>query len=165
MSEKDNERAKDQARLQLESIKVMVARLSHCDNCSDPECNLPDKEIFDGLEEYYQEGKKASTEDREKYHDRDDAEEDINNDPLSVEVRTNWHDPGDTENKPTEYNILLCTGGPAVRIIGDLDDHGWPDNANLEYQDWFTSWARYPLESSDEDDLLTYARHFYFDSL
>jgi len=31
--------------------------------------------------------------------------------------------------------ILLCTGGPVVRIVGDLSQHHEPDSARLEYQD------------------------------
>ena len=93
----------------------------------------------------------------------DEAKEAITEGPLSVQVRSDWHEPGDGNDKPTEYNILLCTGGPAVRIIGDLDEHGQPENAKLEYQNWFTPWIRYANTSIDEDTaLLNYAREFYF---
>ncbi|MDR6858912.1 hypothetical protein J2W96_005244 [Variovorax guangxiensis] len=44
--------------------------------------------------------------------------------------------PSDDE----EFEILLCTGGPTVRIVGDLDHHGEPDRARIEYQDWFEPW-------------------------
>ena len=95
--------------------------------------------------------------------DGQDPAERIHEDPLSVEVRSDWHSPGDGNDKPTEYNILLCTGGPAVRIIGELDEHGQPETATIEYQDWFTPWERY-LDTSDEEDevLLTYAQQFYY---
>ena len=58
--------------------------------------------------------------------------------------------------------ILLCTGGPAVRIVGDLNEHGEPDTARIEYQDWFTYWERLPIKREQEDLLLDYARCFYF---
>jgi len=95
--------------------------------------------------------------------DGQDPAERIHEDPLSVEVRSDWHSPGDGNDKSTEYMILLCTGGPAVRIIGELDEYGQPETAKIEYQDWFTPWVRYANTSSEEDEtLLTYARQFYY---
>lgn len=92
---------------------------------------------------------------------RDLAMQRIQEDALSVEVRTGWHMPGDTEaSKPEEYTILLSTGGPATRIIGELDQYGEPKTARLEAQDWFTPWTEY--RESDESVLLEYARCFYF---
>jgi hypothetical protein len=59
--------------------------------------------------------------------------------------------------------ILLCTGGPAVRVFGTLDEHMQPDSARLEYQDWFTPWAPYVCPTEAESDaLLTYCQQFYF---
>lgn len=92
--------------------------------------------------------------------DRDDAEQRIQEDALSVEVRSDWHYPGDG-SEPTEFQILLCTGGPAVRIMGELDQ-GEPVRAWLEYQDWFTPWTERVNQDGDHDALLTYARCFYF---
>lgn len=164
----DAERAKEQAKAQLESILGMVKRLEHCPDCtgeSDGEegCQLSDAEILEGINIYFKEGMTASDEDRESYHNEEEARQAISEDPLSVEVRADWHTPGEDENKPTEYCILLCTGGPAVRIIGDLDEHQQPDTANLEYQDWFTPWIKYYDTNEEEDEaLLTYARQFYF---
>ena len=95
--------------------------------------------------------------------DGQDPHERIQEGPLAVEVRSDWHSPGDGNDKPTEYNILLCTGGPAVRIIGKLDGHGYPETAEIEYQDWFTPWVRYANTNSEEDEaLLSYARQFYY---
>jgi len=100
---------------------------------------------------------------KEEEIDGQDPHERIQEDPLSVEVRSDWHEPGDGNAKPTEYTVLLCTGGPAVRIIGKLGEHGQPETAKIEYQDWFTPWVRYANTSSEEDDaLLTYARQFYY---
>ena len=59
--------------------------------------------------------------------------------------------------------ILLCWGGPAVQIVGTLDDDNQPDSAELQYQDWFTSWIDYPLTQDDEADVLLYAAEFSFD--
>ena len=163
MGKQEDTRAKDQARLQLDSLVVMVKRLEHCQECDGTDCPLPDKEILEGINICYQDGMTASEEDRAQYHNEDEVREEINEDPLSVEVRSDWHSPGDGNDKPTEYNILLCTGGPAVRIIGKLDGHGQPETAEIEYQDWFTPWVRYANTNSEEDEaLLPYARQFYY---
>ena len=162
-TESKTDNAENQARAQLEPIVEMVKRLEHCQNCQGDNCELTDAEIYAGLELWYKEGDKATDEQREQYHDDDSARESITDDPLSVEVRTDWYTPGDSDNNPTEYNILLCTGGPACRIIGDLDEHGQPDRARIEYQDWFTPWIELvSITSEERDALLTYAQQFYF---
>jgi len=162
---KDQERAKEQARAQLNSIIDMVKRLEHCKDCTGEDCNLTDAEIYAGINLFFEEGKsKATAEERTEYHDEEQARQQIEEDPLSVQVRTDWHTPGEHE-EAAEYEILLCTGGPACRIIGDLDDYQQPDTAHIEYQDWFTPWVRYSNTTSEEDEaLLTYAQQFYFSS-
>lgn len=97
----------------------------------------------------------------------DEARQRIHEDALSVEVRSGWYSPmGDgNPSKPEEYQILLCTGGPAVRIVGELNDYCEPVKAVLECQDWFTPWT--PVrgilpDPNWEEVLLTYARCFYF---
>ena len=61
--------------------------------------------------------------------------------PLEVLVRSPWYSPYDNAS-PAEYQILLCTGGPAVRITGRLEN-GSPVSANLEYRDRFQPWIEY----------------------
>lgn len=91
---------------------------------------------------------------------RDDAEQRIQEDALSVQVRGDWRDPGDSSGDvPTEFELLLCTGEPATRIRGELDG-GMPRRAWLEVQDWGTPWTQY--FDIEQDTLLTYARCFYF---
>lgn len=93
-------------------------------------------------------------------------------DPLEVTVRTGWHAPG-SDADAEEYCILLSTGGPASRIIGELDQFGQPETARLEVQDWGTPWtdaARDAMASAStleewqaiQPVLLAYAREFYF---
>jgi len=151
--EQDKDRARDQAKAQLESITEMIKRLEHCQACTDlgylDDCNEGG-------------GGGDSWEDAESYHDADLAKQAISEDPLEVSTRSGWHSPGAEEVGDAEYLILLCTGGPAVRITGQLDEHGEPDSARLEYQDWFTPWAGYPTNRAQEQTLLTYARQFYF---
>lgn len=93
----------------------------------------------------------------------------IEEDALSVLVRSDWFEPcsGQKDRKAHEYEILLCTGGPACRIIGELSEHGEPETARLEVQDWFQPWtAMRPLVSNGDYDsesiMLEYARCFYF---
>ena len=90
---------------------------------------------------------------------QDDASERIQESPLSIEVRSGWANCGDALNAE-EFQILLCTGGPAVRILGELDQHGQPDRAWIEYQDWGTPWTQY--FDADGATLVRYAQQFYF---
>ena len=61
---------------------------------------------------------------------------------LSVDIRDGWRSPGDRGSvEPTEFQILLTTGGPALRIIGELND-GDASRCWMEYQDWGTPWTR-----------------------
>lgn len=102
--------------------------------------------------------------------DDESARTEIIEHPLSVQVRDGWRDP-DSAGEPEEYQILLCTGGPAVRIVGSLDRYCEPETAELEYQDWWRPWTRWrPTDPRDsrhlledfEPTLLAYARCFYF---
>jgi hypothetical protein len=130
--EDDLARAKDQAQAQYQSIVEMVAAL-----------NLA--RMNDNDEAF------------------EDAEQTIHEDALSVEVRSDWYSPGSvTERVATEYRILLCTGGPACQIIGNLSEYGEPETARIQYQDWFTPWTDYRLTSEQEEIVLTYARCFYY---
>jgi hypothetical protein len=91
---------------------------------------------------------------------RDDASERIQDGPLSVQVRSGWYSPGETP-EAEEFEILLCTGGPAVRILGELDEHHQPSRAWIEYQDWGTPWTHY-YEKDSGEVLLAYCQQFYF---
>jgi hypothetical protein len=81
---------------------------------------------------------------------REDVMQEIQEDPLSVQVRGGWKE------------LLLCTGGPAVRIVGDLGQYGEPDSANIEYQDWFTPWTKLAMRREEREYVIEYARQFYF---
>jgi len=130
--EKEQEHAKEQAKLQYESIAEIV------------------KELRDARE----------SDDNDAV---DIAERRMDESPLDIQVRSDWHSPG-TENTNAEYSILLCTGGPACRITGELNQYCEPETARIEYQDWFTAWADWPLDSAQEAVVLEYAQHFYFDN-
>lgn len=97
----------------------------------------------------------------ENEDERENAEQQIQEGPLSVLVRDGWHQPGQLSDEGAcEYEILLSTGGPALRIYGQIGDYFEPQSAELQAQDWGTPWTRVP--DCDEDVLLTYAQQFYF---
>lgn len=123
-----------------------------CETLTDAENFLytwPDREEFEDLKR-----------DAGEFANREEVEERIQEDPLSVQVRSGWYSPGETP-EPGQFEILLCTGGPAVRIMGELDQHNEPAGAWLEYQDWGTPWTLY-YEQGAGDVLVEYARQFYF---
>lgn len=88
--------------------------------------------------------------------------------PLSVQVRGKWYEPGsDWQDaaKPVEYEILLSTGGPALRLRGDLGLHGEPETADLEMQDWGVPWREYTGDAwtaHSRDALMWFAGLFYY---
>lgn len=117
-------------------------------------------------------------------NDYEDAQQRIHESVLSVEVRSGWYLPGET-HAPAEFSILLSTGGPALRLIGELSEDGQPETARLEHQNWGTPWTPVRLwdlahivdpawgespilagQSSAYDKaeayLLDFARQFYF---
>lgn len=142
----EDERAIDQARAQLSSIEDMMDRLKHAQECTEDDCKRTD--AYGG--------------DSEEYHDEDSARQAIEESPLSVQVRADWHDSTAQNQKPDEYLILLCTGGPAIRITGGLSEHGEPESSIIQYQDWFTPWETYSVTLKEEETLLKYAQCFYF---
>jgi hypothetical protein len=101
---------------------------------------------------------------REHLDDEEQCERISSEDALEVSVRGDWHTPGDNEgSKPTEYFILLGTGGPASRIRGELNEYAMPTSAEYEYQDWFKPWTTAnDLSNEEESTLLEYAQQFWF---
>lgn len=89
--------------------------------------------------------------------DADEARDRVTEDPLSVEVRSGWVSVGQ-EMSPDENRIVLCTGGPHVEIIGDLDQYGMPSRARIVYCDWGDSGELFDF---DHGAVLTYAPQFF----
>lgn len=92
---------------------------------------------------------------------REDVERAIQEDPLSVEVRSGWVTPG-AELESEDFRIVLCTGGPHVEIIGELDRYRQPCRAWLQYNGWFIPMTERVNEPGDQETLLAYASQFYF---
>jgi len=142
-----------QAAAQMSSISEMVAALNcDYDRLADLREEVTTSEEAVELHEL--------EEDAGDCESHDEALERIHNDPLSVEVRSGWHEPGG-DNTPSEFRIVLCTGGPHVELLGDLDEYGQPDRVYMRYADWGES-GEYHGENFDHDALLAYAQCFYF---
>lgn len=117
---------------------------------------------FDSIREMVETYESARGQENEQ--EAEEAEQAIHDDPLSVMVRSDWYAVGSDIPKPAEFEILLCTGGPAVRILGELDEHYQPVKAIIQHQDWFKPWTDWqPSGASDKQEiLLAYCRQFYF---
>lgn len=75
-----------------------------------------------------------------EYASQEEALQAMLENPLDISFRSGWTSSPE-DMTPEEFQILLCTGGPAVRIIGELDFHGQPYRAWIEFQDWGTPWT------------------------
>ena len=92
------------------------------------------------------------------FEDADDLRQRIEEMPLSVQVRDGWRAPGAESDGAEEFEILLSTGGPALRIYGEIGD-AYPA---LQWQDWGTPWTPY-RETTEEQDaaILAFVGLFY----
>ena len=95
------------------------------------------------------------------YNQQDELRESILNSALSVEFRSGWYSLGENELIAKEFKILISWGGPALRIIGELDDYG-PVNPKLQYQDWGTLWTDFKITEDQQDALNWFCNCFYF---
>ena len=95
------------------------------------------------------------------YNQQDELRESILNNALSVEFRSGWYSSPEDEKKAEEFRILLAWGGPALRIIGELDDYG-PVNPKLQYQDWGTPWTDFEITEDQQEALNWFCNCFYF---
>lgn len=164
---RDDGHAKENAQGWVNSIVAMVGALE-CDfdrleELRDMKAD-PDRYIMDADEEQELADLIAiATIDGDEFKSAEDVRERIQESPLSVEVRGGWYSPGGDgdKGKAEEFQILLSTGGPALRIMGELDEHGEPTRAWLEYQDWGTPWTHHYVEGFG-DVLLKFCQQFYF---
>jgi len=155
------EQAADQARAQLEAIRIWHQAYQFCDR---------EGQDFD---EQHSDVQSFLKEEMDWEHDpdhmstRDAICELVVEDALEVKVKSDWHALGENPELG-EYMILLCTGGPAVRIVGELESDQ-PMTAKLQSQSWFTPWTDYGMEyghsisTEDTEALLWYAEQFYWE--
>ena len=155
----ENNHAEQNARAHLESIIAMMDRNQHIEECDGNDCELSAKEIYHGLGQLL-DPKGPTPEERACYHDQDDLDRQVHEDPLSIEIRSGWASVGETL-EPEEFKLLLTTGGPACRIIGELNEAHEPTKARIQYQDWGTPWEDLQTAEGDQE-LLAYASFFYY---
>lgn len=87
--------------------------------------------------------------------DDEQAREELEQMPLSIELES--HRP----NRSTcQFVILLGTGGPADRIVVEVDEHGAIETAEYEYQDWFQCWY---APRQDRERVMRFTQFFYFE--
>lgn len=96
-----------------------------------------------------------------EYDDADAARDALRESVLSVQVRSGWADSAE-DFVAEEFSILLTTGGPACRIIGELDDYKTPSRARLQYQDWGTPWTELILDRHENESVVAFCREFFF---
>lgn len=96
----------------------------------------------------------------------DEAREYIQESVLEISVRGDWYAPGtasEEQDGPCEFRILLTTGGPAARIMGELDGRGLPERAWIEYQNWGTGWQElHGDDAPSQEEILSFTQCFYF---
>lgn len=142
--------ARDQAIAQMQHIEDLFSAYNmdwdlYCDLVNYDETDLEEDDLAT-LQEL--------TEQAAGCESQDEALERLEENPLEVLYRSDWESDA-SDLTPTEFAILLCTGGPAVRIRGNLDNNGHPSNAWVEYQDWGTPWTEL---SSYQSTALEYAQ-------
>ena len=130
----NNDKAKEQAKIQIDGIVELIGKL----------VNLTSDETETQM---------------------DDLRAEIYGSVLSIRVRTDWHTLGDPEDyRPIEFELLLCTGGPAVKICGDLDQNYRPSDPEVWYQDWYTLWELYTgITPIEQQSLKLFCEEFCFE--
>ena len=88
--------------------------------------------------------------------------------PLTVMVRSDWQPVshgGGNSFQAQEFELLLSTGGPACRVIGELDGGtvAWQSGCRptIQQQDWHTPWTD-STYNVDTNALLWFCEQFYF---
>lgn len=97
----------------------------------------------------------------------EEIEREVDQRPLSVEVRSGWSATS-AQWTADEFRILLGTGGPAFQIVGEVSDYGEALNPQMQYQDWFQPWTSVgwcyddDFEKEGKAALHWFCNRFYF---
>ena len=74
---------------------------------------------------------------------------------LELKFGAVWQ-AGETDRQPSRFWALIGTGGPAMRIVGEINQYGEPEDCRLEVQDWFQPWTDF--ETAAQVDLDAWAQ-------
>ena len=152
--EEPNNRAADSCRCFLETIEILHELHTWAASVDDASTLsvVARRELLD----------RGWAEDQDREAIAEGIDQEIQEDPLSVQVRSGWESLN-AELEPAEFLIELSTGGPATRIVGELDRWNQPTRPRLQHQDWFKPWTEY-LDATDAQDeaLDWYCGMFYF---
>mgnify|MGYP003133948265 FL=1 len=97
----------------------------------------------------------------EQEEEIEQTKESILNSALSVEFRSGWtSNPNELEIE--EFKILLTWGGPALRVIGELNQYKEPENIKMQFQDWGTCWTDFEITENQQEALNWFCNCFYF---
>ena len=100
--------------------------------------------------------------DGQEFDDVDDIQERAMESVLSVDMRSGWTACGNAM-EAEEFRIVLCTGGPEVVILGQINQHDEPTDPVINHRDWGTTYQGYYSDADDADDALEwFCRQFYF---
>jgi len=162
------DRAEQQAIAQVDSIVELVRRLDRETSAEDYYNNADKQKLVAEWVEHAGDDSDANDGDlivdairrgefRPSDYDFDQDSEDAINEimdgPLEITYRTGWLNhsevcDGIDKGNIEECCILLCTGGPAVRILCDVSE-GTLSRPRVQYQDWGTPWTEL-LSLTDE---------------
>jgi hypothetical protein len=123
--------------------------------------------VMELLKEFHQALKREESLEKEDKKVKANDEPNENSDGVeqtSEEIRERIESSAYAIDVTRHYSLLLAGGGPSVRITGELDEHGGPETARLQYQDWFTPWEDLHLIPEERDALLEFVSMYYFPS-
>jgi hypothetical protein len=153
----------DQAKAQARSIVLYVEALNcnydRLEELKDERENLLDPRDLSEWDKYNAEELKQLQDQAGDCESEEQARERIQENALSVEVRSAWASLGSTL-EADEFKIVLCTGGPHVEIRGEIGTYGEPSRAWIQYQDWGTPMTQF--FDIEQSTLIEYCRQFYF---
>jgi len=119
---------------------------------------------IESIVEYFETGsyiEQSNVTTNEQEEKLEEIRESINNSALSVEFRSGWSTNSE-KLEVEEFKILLTWGGPALQVIGELDQYKQPENIKLQFQDWGTPWTDFELKENQENALNWFCNCFYF---
>ena len=94
--------------------------------------------------------------------DAENIVDELREQPASIQVRSGWTNLCTEKFTPYEFKIQLSGGGPATRIIGELDEHCQVWSVQPQHQDWGTPWTDLILDKEQTEAVMWFANLFYY---